>query len=116
MESNLTPEQFLKNNGIELQKTQLLSFIDGCMRSPNLCALMEQYHKEKEAVCKEKEKLKKHQEFIIKNTAMQELFEKFGHLLPNIENEYVEKEQEQLKHLQNQIDWYKKVAESLSPF
>lgn len=27
-------------------------------------------------------------------TPMQELFEKFGHLLPNVEDEYVEKERE----------------------
>jgi hypothetical protein len=47
MADKLTAEQFLNNNGIELQKTQLLSFIDGCMRSPNLCALMEQYHEAK---------------------------------------------------------------------
>lgn len=29
-------------------------------------------------------------------TAMQELFEKFGHLFPNIETEYLEKEKQQI--------------------
>ncbi len=47
MATKLTAEKFLNDNGMELQKTQLLSFIDGCMRSPNLCALMEQYHEAK---------------------------------------------------------------------
>lgn len=29
-------------------------------------------------------------------TAMQELFEKFGHLLPNVQEEYLEKEKQQI--------------------
>ena len=31
---------------------------------------------------------------MLNKTPMQELFEKFGHLLPNIEDEYIEKEKQ----------------------
>lgn len=49
-------------------------------------------------------------------TAMQELFEKYGHLLPDVEKEFIEKEKEQLKFLKENLDFYKKIAEDLSPF
>lgn len=47
MKKQLTAEQFLREQGIELNATQLLSFIEGYMRSPNLVWLMENYHKAK---------------------------------------------------------------------
>ena len=47
MIKQLTAEQFLREQGIELNATQLLSFIEGYMRSPNLVWLMENYHKAK---------------------------------------------------------------------
>lgn len=47
MKRQLTAEQFLREQGIELNATQLLSFIEGYMRSPNLVWLMENYHKAK---------------------------------------------------------------------
>lgn len=47
MTKQLTAEQFLREQGIELNATQLLSFIEGYMRSPNLVWLMENYHKAK---------------------------------------------------------------------
>lgn len=43
----LTPKEFLSSHGIELEATQLLSFIDGYIRSPDFCYLMEEYHKAK---------------------------------------------------------------------
>ena len=43
----LTPKQFLSSHGIELEATQLLSFIEGYMRAPDLCYLMTEYHKAK---------------------------------------------------------------------
>ena len=40
---DLTVKKFLKNNGIKLTATKLLSFIDGYMRTPDLEKLMEDY-------------------------------------------------------------------------
>jgi len=39
----ITPESYLKSIGIDLKATSLLSYIDGAMRSPNLCHIMEGY-------------------------------------------------------------------------
>jgi hypothetical protein len=47
MKINLTPELFLAMQGIELESTVLNTFIDGCVRQPNLCNLMEEYAKMK---------------------------------------------------------------------
>jgi len=47
MKKNLTAKEFLSQQGIELNATQLLSFIDGYMRSPDLIWIMETYHKAK---------------------------------------------------------------------
>ncbi len=45
--NKLTAKEFLSQNGIEMEATQLLSFIEGYMRSPDLLWLMEEYHKAK---------------------------------------------------------------------
>jgi hypothetical protein len=45
--NKLTAKNFLSENGIEMEATQLLSFIEGYMRSPDLLWLMEEYHKAK---------------------------------------------------------------------
>lgn len=47
MTKQLTAQEFLRQQGIELNATQLLSFIDGYMRSPDLIWIMETYHKAK---------------------------------------------------------------------
>ena len=39
----MTPEEFLKEQGIDLNQTALLTVIDGFMRQPDLCNLMNQY-------------------------------------------------------------------------
>ena len=39
----MTPEEFLKEQGIDLNQTALLTVIDGYMRQPDLCALMNQF-------------------------------------------------------------------------
>ncbi len=50
----------------------------------------------------------------MENTAMKELFEKYGRLLPDIESEYLEKEKAQLCKMYIQgrndypLDWYPK--------
>lgn len=45
--NKLTAKDFLSQHGIEMEATQLLSFIEGYMRSPDLLWLMEEYHKAK---------------------------------------------------------------------
>jgi len=46
MEEELkTPEEFLLDFGIELQKTTLISFIDETMRQPSLTFLLLEYAK-----------------------------------------------------------------------
>jgi len=47
MENKLTPESFLESEGINLNACQFLAYIEGYMRSPNICWLMEEYHKRK---------------------------------------------------------------------
>jgi hypothetical protein len=47
MKIDLTPELFLAMQGIELESTVLNTFVDGCVRQPNLCNLMEEYAKMK---------------------------------------------------------------------
>jgi hypothetical protein len=51
----MTPEEFLKEKGIDLNQTALLTVIDGFMRQPDLCDLMKQFAeikvKEKEEGC-----------------------------------------------------------------
>lgn len=41
----MTAEEFLKEQGIDLNQTALLSVIDGYMRQPDLCSLMEEFAK-----------------------------------------------------------------------
>jgi hypothetical protein len=45
MEAKKTPEQFLQEMGIEMQKTTLISCIDGVMKQPSLSYLMQEYAK-----------------------------------------------------------------------
>lgn len=45
MEAKKTPEQFLDEMGIEMQKTTLISCIDGVMKQPSLSYLMQEYAK-----------------------------------------------------------------------
>ena len=45
MEANKTPEEFLADMGIEMQKTTLISCIDGVMKQPSLSYLMQEYAK-----------------------------------------------------------------------
>lgn len=40
-----TPEEFLLDFGIELQKTTLISYIDQAMRQPSITFLMNEYAK-----------------------------------------------------------------------
>lgn len=47
MNIKLTPDLFLAAQGIDLQSTVLNTFIDGYVRQPDLCALMEEYAKMK---------------------------------------------------------------------
>jgi hypothetical protein len=39
----MTPEEFLNEQGMDLNQTALLSVIDGYMRQPDLCVLMNQF-------------------------------------------------------------------------
>lgn len=39
----MTPEKFLEEQGIDLKQTALLCVIDGFMRQPDLCALLNQF-------------------------------------------------------------------------
>ena len=39
----MTPEEFLKEQGIDLNQTTLLCVIDGYMRQPDLITLMNQF-------------------------------------------------------------------------
>jgi hypothetical protein len=39
----MTPEEFLKEQGIDLNQTALLTIVDGFMRQPDLCALMNKF-------------------------------------------------------------------------
>jgi hypothetical protein len=41
----LTAKEYLKEQGIELNATTLICFIEGYMRQPDLCVLMENYAK-----------------------------------------------------------------------
>jgi hypothetical protein len=41
----LSAQEYLKQQGIELNATTLICYIDGYMRQPNLCLLMENYAK-----------------------------------------------------------------------
>jgi hypothetical protein len=45
MENPKSPEEFLLDYGIELQKTTLISYIDQAMRQPSLSFLMNEYAK-----------------------------------------------------------------------
>jgi hypothetical protein len=45
MEAKKTPEQFLYDMGIEMQKTTLICCIDGVMKQPSLSYLMHEYAK-----------------------------------------------------------------------
>jgi hypothetical protein len=45
MEEPKSPEVFLQDFGIELQKTTLISYIDQAMRQPSLTFLMNEYAK-----------------------------------------------------------------------
>jgi hypothetical protein len=45
MEEPKSPEDFLLDFGIELQKTTLISYIDQAMRQPSLSFLMNEYAK-----------------------------------------------------------------------
>jgi len=39
----MSPEEFLESRGIKLDATCLITIIDGYMRQPDLCVIMEQY-------------------------------------------------------------------------
>ena len=39
----LTPEKYLAEQGIEIDKTVLISFVDNIIRNPNLLSIMEDY-------------------------------------------------------------------------
>jgi hypothetical protein len=41
----LSAQEYLKEQGIELNATTLICYIDGYMRQPDLCLLMENYVK-----------------------------------------------------------------------
>jgi len=41
----ISAKEYLKEQGIELNATSLICFIDGYMRQPDLCLLMENYAK-----------------------------------------------------------------------
>jgi hypothetical protein len=46
MEEKLSPEQFVeKEYGIEMQKTTLITYLDGVMKQPSLSFLMNEYSK-----------------------------------------------------------------------
>ncbi len=45
----MTPTEYLHSQGIDLDKTILISCIDGVMRQPNLLVLLEEYAKVKDA-------------------------------------------------------------------
>jgi hypothetical protein len=44
-EIKISAKEYLKEQGIELNATSLICFIDGYMRQPDLCLLMESYAK-----------------------------------------------------------------------
>ena len=44
-EIKISAKEYLKEQGIELNATSLICFIDGYMRQPDLCLLMENYAK-----------------------------------------------------------------------
>ena len=39
----ITPAEYLKSLGIELNKTVLITFVDGAVRSPDIISLLEGY-------------------------------------------------------------------------
>ena len=41
----MNAQEFLESRGMELQSTCLITMVDGFMRQPNLCELMEEYAK-----------------------------------------------------------------------
>jgi hypothetical protein len=41
----ITAKEYLKEQGIELNATTLICYVDGYMRQPDLCLLMENYAK-----------------------------------------------------------------------
>lgn len=43
----ITAEEYLQSLGINLKQTALLTVIDGYMRTPDLCVIMENYASEK---------------------------------------------------------------------
>jgi hypothetical protein len=45
MEEKLTPTEFLKDFGIEMEKTTLICYIDGVMKQPSLSFIMQEYAK-----------------------------------------------------------------------
>lgn len=47
MKPTLTPETFLESQGIFKSNTTLICHIDGCNRQPDLCSLLENFHKAK---------------------------------------------------------------------
>lgn len=44
MSSNSKAKKFLEEQGMKLETTSVLTVIDGCMRQPDLCNLLESYH------------------------------------------------------------------------
>ena len=43
----MTPKEFLEAKGIDLNQTALFCVIEGFVRQPDLCILLEQYYEEK---------------------------------------------------------------------
>jgi hypothetical protein len=43
----MTPKEFLEAKGIDLKQTALFCVIEGFVRQPDLCMLLEQYYEEK---------------------------------------------------------------------
>ena len=41
----MSPKEFLETKGMNLDSTALITMIDGFMRQPDLCMIMEQYAK-----------------------------------------------------------------------
>lgn len=39
----MSPEEYLKEHGIDMEKTVLITYIDGVVRNPSLIALMQGY-------------------------------------------------------------------------
>ena len=44
MSSNSKAKKFLEEQGIKLETTSVLTVIDGYMRQPDICTLLEDYH------------------------------------------------------------------------